>query len=774
MQHHPHPHPNQQQQRQHLPHRPGLSFQDQFGIDGYGAVASPSNSYQSRVAPQSSLAYVHDETLQDHRISFTSTNILPLYQHQSQYQHHQYHKHPLQQQQEQQLPQQHDRTTLVPSIDATIPEHSISRPQTTVLASTETDNPMLGYFQGLPVYQYPNPYVPSYYFDPSFTVHPYYLDPNPIPSSVIQAPQTPAQHPLNINSPSSLPSGIQVIPEHPNTSATGVNLATLSLSDVTRQPLTTFRCETSTPSISNGIFYPILVSDASSAFIFLRSPLDSMVSLPAISTQDSANTSSAHLDGQLNHQHADERVPQAQHASSIVVTGATTTATLSSLTGYVFESSVHPPSSSSTGHGPTSFHSFSIPTVVDTSEQPSPTHFNHQVPHCRRSSALDSTNTVASVGTNEASSKFTAPSKYTPSVDGLPLIQEASSAILLLPNEVADSSSLDQLSSPTPSTQQLEPSPASTPKPEPLDFLNPLPISFAFHCSSSSAPETGTKKKKPPNSFMLYRKFKAKENRVMYKLNRYSAKQISVVIGELWGKEPEYVKRHYKAQADREKLRYDQEGSIPLYSYRPARTLSASRAVPSPWEPVPILSSSSSTESQAANATLSIDSTSSTSSRLPRLTMTMPLIISEWRHPQSLESDVSSPSSSAAAASPISATSPSLKFERRRFGRSGGGNTKSRTHVPGQKLAHRPKKPTTGVASGAANPEQTVPPQQQQQEHQTSTKAKAQGSEQEQGPISDLLRDQVASSTKERHHNQEQNSHGTVMTSLLLSRPPVQ
>ncbi|KAF9381233.1 hypothetical protein CPB97_007886 [Podila verticillata] len=273
---------------------------------------------------------------------------------------------------------------------------------------------------------------------------------------------------------------------------------------------------------------------------------------------------------------------------------------------------------------------------------------------------------------------------------------------------------------------------------------------------------------------MLYRKDKAAKNRAMYTFNKYSAKRISIEIGKLWREEQEDVKLYYKAQADREKLRYDQEGSTPLYSYRPAGTPSASRAVPSFSEPVPILSSSSSTESQAANAALFIDSTSSTLPPLPRLTMTMPLMITEWRHPQSLESDVSSPSSSASAASPISATSPSLKFERRRSGRSGGGVTKSRAQVSGRNLVHRPKKSTTGVASGAANPGQTSPPSQQQQEHQTGTKAKAQGSEQKQGPTSGHLRDQEASSTKERHHNQEQNNHDTVMTSSLLSRPPVQ
>lgn len=464
---------------------------------------------------------------------------------------------------------------------------------------------------------------------------------------------------------------------------------------------------------------------------------------------------------------------------------------MSSLAGYAFESSVHPLLSSSTVHEPVSVHPFSIPTVVKTSDQPLVTHISHQVPHCQYFSAFDSTNTVASVGASQASPVFKAPSKYTPSVDGSPPIQEAFSTLLVLPNETADSFSLDQLSSLTQSTH-LEPSLASTPNPKPMiSFNDSFPISFAFHEPSSSAPKTGPKNKKPLNSFMLYRRAKAKQNLAKYKLKNYSSKQISIIVGKLWEKEPENVKWFYKAQADREKLRYDQEGSIPSFSYRPAGTSSllsltaspsltaatsssASRAASSSSEPAPISSSSSFTESQAANASLFINSTSSSLPPLPRMTMAMPLMFTEWRQPQSLESNVSSPSSSATAASPISATGQSLKFERSRFERSGGGVIKSRAQVSGQKLVHRPKKTTTGVTSGAANPGQSFPPPQQQQEHQTGTKAKTQRSEQEQKPISDHLRYQEASSTRERHHSQEQNNHDTVMTSPLLSRPLVQ
>jgi len=195
MQHHPHPH--QQQQHQHPPHRLSLSFQDQLDIDSYGALASPSYSYQGRDTSQSSPACVNDETVKDRRLPSTSTIGRLHCQHQLQCpcqcgQSHQHHQHHLQQQQEQQQSQQPHQTTLVPSIAATFPEHSIGRSQTTVLTSIDTDNPVLGKFRSLPVYRYPN-----------FNVHSFYLfDPYPTPSSVVQAPQTLTHNPLSTNSPS--------------------------------------------------------------------------------------------------------------------------------------------------------------------------------------------------------------------------------------------------------------------------------------------------------------------------------------------------------------------------------------------------------------------------------------------------------------------------------------------------------------------------------------------------------------------------------------------
>lgn len=188
MQHNPHPHPHQQpQQKQHPPNPRSLPFQDQLGIANLNdALSSPSpSSYHGRAtsvsasdhgtAPQSSLAYVNDEQLKNHRLSnaLTTSHLL---HHQQQCQcqsgqahqpHHQYILQPQQQPLLQQLHQQHQHehlscTMLASSIPTAIPHHSTSHNQPDLFTSPKHDNPLLGYYNNLPVYTYANESVHSY------------------------------------------------------------------------------------------------------------------------------------------------------------------------------------------------------------------------------------------------------------------------------------------------------------------------------------------------------------------------------------------------------------------------------------------------------------------------------------------------------------------------------------------------------------------------------------------------------------------------------------
>ncbi|KAG0363571.1 hypothetical protein BG005_010769 [Podila minutissima] len=392
-----------------------------------------------------------------------------------------------------------------------------------------------------------------------------------------------------------------------------------------------------------------------------------------------------------------------------------------------------------------------------------------------------------STDASQASSlTITVPLKSTPVIErASPPIQEASTAaILALPNEVAGSIPSDQESSTYSAhcTKSAEISPTSTPK----------RILFALHSPLFFVASGIVKKKKPRNSFMMYRKDKAETNRAQYKAAKLSSSQISSEVGRLWALEPESVKRQYETQADHEKLLYDQDGALPQYSYRPARR--PSLFPPTSPRSTSTKSPSSSPTSRTRSSFSESDPTSPPSSArhsttlgkagfttapqfiIPPLTLSslppkppsaMTGMFSAWDQPPSPGSTASSSSGSSPSASLTSATSQSLHYERIKLGLSRGG-PKSGTHGSGRKFV-RSKKPS------ASKTAQQSPPLIQLSELQIGAgKEGREGGEHEATPSLESLSLQVAFPMTERHHDQEQKDQDTVMTSPLVSRRPLE
>ncbi|CAG8544144.1 7693_t:CDS:2 [Paraglomus occultum] len=73
---------------------------------------------------------------------------------------------------------------------------------------------------------------------------------------------------------------------------------------------------------------------------------------------------------------------------------------------------------------------------------------------------------------------------------------------------------------------------------------------------------------RPPNAFILYRKFKQKD--VMAKYKDLTNAQVSKIVSMLWWKESEEVRFKWEKIADREKLRHMKE--YPNYVYQPKKS----------------------------------------------------------------------------------------------------------------------------------------------------------------------------------------------------------